>query len=99
MRVIDWPEDTILVKVSEAVQALQPFNPKGVRFVRSIELTEAEQEQLDGELAEYGIMPPFCQFITVNSELPSWPKFGQAMMEAQRKQQEAAQGRIMVPGK
>ncbi len=83
MRVIDYPEESILARLCEHTLSCQPENPKGLRILKEIQLTQEEFEQLRGELRGYGYLPFWVQFITVDGKSP-FPSQQQAEAQAPR---------------
>lgn len=88
MRVIDYPEESMLARLCEQTLSCQPGNPKGLRILKEIQLTQEEFDQLREELRGYGYLPFWVSFITVDGKSP-FPS------QEQAQQQQAS--RILAP--
>ena len=73
MRIIDFPDNSILLKISEQVLGAQPSNPKGQRIIKEIALTAEEFEGFKSDLRDYGFIPIWAQLITVDGKCPYAP--------------------------
>ncbi len=75
MRIVDFKDESIFVRINEQVASAVPMNPKGVRVLKEIQLTVEEFDSLKGELADFckgGIVAPpvWALFITVDGKSP-----------------------------
>ena len=73
----------MLARLCEHTLSCQPGNPKGLRILKEIQLTQEEFDELREDLRSYGYLPFWVSFITVDGKSP-FPSQAQQQADAPR---------------